>query len=325
MAQAGSEALAAAAAATSADAGAGQTLLAKHAGSSKGVPKARVKKQSTVEAATQKAIKDNFRGWSALQTHETQIAGETLFTTILKDKQRNIDNPGSVVMGSQYYRSLKEKFCGTNSAYSQLAVLDPSEVVGDSLMQAMVALKTQNSQKALLLEYLTSSGPCNQKELVGILRSMCLLRPCASPAQLQLILECMRYITRNKLDASFPKEVILMHETFDGAMLCALKSFKKLNGDPEAWYQNYKDPATLPHAPQTSTTHNTTQHQQNIERSTMAQAHRLSCTKPECTEGRFQRQGLHSNSTLHPDMFKRIVASCTQVCYMICCVWCLVP
>ena len=70
---------------------------------------------------------------------------------------------------------------------------------------------------------------------------MCLLRPCASAAQLRLILECMRYITRHKLDTMYPNEVKLMRDQWDAALLCALKSFNKLSEDPEAWYNNYKD------------------------------------------------------------------------------------
>ena len=247
----------AAAASQGADAAAGQSLLAKHAGKAKGVPKTQLRKQNTIEAAVQKAIRDNFKGWTALATHETQIAGETLYTTILKDKLSNQEVPGTVVMGSQYYRVLKERFCGTNSAFNMLIVKNPAETVNPVLMSAIIALKSQNCKKAQLLEFLKTAGGCNQKELVGILRGMCLLRPCASAAQLQLILECMRFIARNKLDTLFPNETQLMKDQWDAALLCALKSFKKLNEDPEAWYNNYKDLLTEPHAPQTSNTQQT--------------------------------------------------------------------
>ena len=255
----------AAAASSGADAGAGQTLLAKHLGKNKGVPKARVAKLPTIEAAVQKSIRDNFKGWPALATHETQVAGDTLYSTILKDRQSNQDVPGTVVMGAQYYRVLKERFAGSGSAYNQLVVVNTSEPVTPALMTAVVALKNQNCLKAPMLEFLMAAGSCNQKELVGILRGMCLLRPCASPAQLQLILECMRYITRNKLDTLFPNEIKLMRDQWDAALLCALKSFKKLNEDPEAWYNNYKDLLTASHAPQTSNTNtHTTNHTQTI-------------------------------------------------------------
>ena len=134
----------AAAASSGADAGAGQTLLAKHLGKNKGVPKAQVKKLQTIEAAVQKAIRDNFTGWPALATHGTQVGGETLYSTILKDRQSNQDVPGTVVMGARYYRVLKERFAGSSSAYNQLVVANASEPVSTALMAAVAALKNQN-------------------------------------------------------------------------------------------------------------------------------------------------------------------------------------
>ena len=200
----------AAAASQGADAGAGQLLLAKHLGKNKGVPKAQVKKLQTIEAAVQKATRDNFTGWPALATHGTQVGGETLYSTILKDRQSNQDVPGTAVMCAQYYRVLQERFASSSSAFNQLVVANTSEPVAPALMTAVVALKNQNCLKAPMLEFLMAAGGCNQKELVGILRGMCFLRPCASAAQLQLILECMRYITRHKLDTMFPNGVKLI-------------------------------------------------------------------------------------------------------------------
>ena len=110
-------------------------------------------------------------------------------------------------------------------------------------MAAMVAIKHQNCLKAPLHDFLQTAGPCNQKELIGILRAVCLLRPSASAAQLQLALDCMRYTIKNKLDTKFPAEVTTMLAVWDEALLCGLRSFKKLNESPAAWWKNYKDPA----------------------------------------------------------------------------------
>ena len=71
----------------------------------------------------------------------------------------------------------------------------------------------------------------------------------------------MRYTTRNMLDTLFPKQIQLMKDHWGAAQLCVLKSLTKLNEDPEARYNNYKDLLTVPHAPQTSNTHRTHQHQ----------------------------------------------------------------
>ena len=68
----------------------------------------------------------------------------------------------------------------------------------------------------------------------------------------------MRYITRHRLDTMFPNEAKLMRDQWDAALLCALKSFKKLNKDPGAWYNNCKDLLTASHAPQTSNTNTRT-------------------------------------------------------------------
>jgi len=227
---------------SSADAAGGATLLTKHAqAAKKTTPKAKASRKLTLEAITQKAIRDNFKGWPSLQTHGTVVDDETLFTTIYNDKLRNEANPGSVVMGSQYYRDLKQKFSGENSAYNSLKVTNPKEVVAPDLMAAMVSLKHQNANKVPLTDWMSQSDGCNQKEFIGILRSMCLLRPSASPAQLQLVLDCMRFITKNKLDSKYPDECKTMHPTWDSALHSSIKSFKQLDGDPAAWWENYKD------------------------------------------------------------------------------------
>ena len=81
----------------------------------------------------------------------------------------------------------------------------------------------------------------HQKEIVGLYRSMCLLRPSASPAQLQLVLDCMRYVCRDKLDTTFVDECKIMVPVWDEGLLCCLKSFKKRRESPQDWWGRYKD------------------------------------------------------------------------------------
>ena len=56
-------------------------------------------------------------------------------------------------MGIKYYRVVKQKFCGSASAFNMLVVTNTAEPVNTVLMNAVIALKSQNCKKKSCLSF----------------------------------------------------------------------------------------------------------------------------------------------------------------------------
>ena len=188
-------------------------------------PRRKLCKQST-DKLVEKTLRDNFRGWSAVDVDGTQKNGLTLRQKLSADKRKCRADPGSIVMGATYYADLRKQYGSAGHAVSQLKVKDESEDVNPTLIAALRAAKSTTGRKSELLAWLAVGTDCNQKELVGIARMVLEQRPLVSSAQCELVIQFMKFCVKGGHQAQ--EDIMrLMHKQFDLTLCARHQSYRK--------------------------------------------------------------------------------------------------
>eukprot|EP00972_Heterocapsa_arctica_P029010 4269286-Heterocapsa_arctica.AAC.1 len=76
--------------------------------------------------------------------------------------------------------------------------------------------------------YLARAAVPNQREICGIMKAVLKMRPSRQTSNhTAVVIDTMKYIVRNKVQAIFPKEVETGHDQFDLALSCQYASMKQ--------------------------------------------------------------------------------------------------
>ena len=134
--------------------------------SSSGSRQPRSLKRQTTDKVVDRAIHDNFRGWSQVDVDGTKVEGMTLREKMTSDRRAQRDDP-SLSTGGPYYKNLKNLYMSSQDPSKQLKVTDNNEEVDGKLVKALTAAKATNPNRGPLVEWLQTSQACNQKEYVG--------------------------------------------------------------------------------------------------------------------------------------------------------------
>ena len=84
----------------------------------------------------------------------------------------------------------------------------------------------QNSNKSLLTTWLSIAGPCNMRELKGVLTCALLCRVHAASLQRELVINVIRYIARNSMHDTHAKQLEPYSDHFDAALAATWLSQK---------------------------------------------------------------------------------------------------
>lgn len=177
------------------------------------------------DEAVQKSIRDTFPKFDHLRTDVVLHEGVTLRERLTNDKRRSKD--GSLSMGATYYRNLRQWYDPQDGVLSKLQVNVSTEPVRPTVMAALVAFKARPAERGPLTEWLRTSSAGSQRELVGVFKAILELRAGISKQQCNLIIDCMRWVTRNNIHASFPSECAAMKAHWDDALTQAFANLKK--------------------------------------------------------------------------------------------------
>jgi hypothetical protein len=198
-------------------------LEASFGGPSSPKPPSGKKRPLTVAAQVQRAILDNFKGFTEQEIDSTIYEGLSLRARLYKDKATNQQAPGTIVMGRAYYNQLRSSYQSLAHPAKQLQVKDPQAEVRQELFQAMLASKKVPAQRQPMLQLLQNMTKVpNQSEMVGILRWMVELRPTASSEQYQGVIQTMKWITRLGLDNTYPEEIKVCQAAFEQGLMQAM-------------------------------------------------------------------------------------------------------
>ena len=75
----------------------------------------RPKRTHSAEAQVRKSLADNFKYMSAAEIDGTVRQGMTLRQRLMRDKQQQLDSPGSVAFGKCYYQALRDLYADQQS------------------------------------------------------------------------------------------------------------------------------------------------------------------------------------------------------------------
>ena len=188
-----------------------------------GAKQARTSGKASVASQVQKALNDNFKGFTQQEIDSLIIDGLSLRARLTKDKAENAANPGSVTMGRLYYNQLRMMYASAEHPLKQLTIKDPNKDVQPELFQAMLASKKTPPQRQPMLQLLQNMADSpNQSEVVGTFRWMIGLSPTVSSEQYQGIIQTLRWVTRLNIQQVCKDEIAICKPHFEQGLLQAL-------------------------------------------------------------------------------------------------------
>lgn len=201
----------------------------KEAGSSSAAkrPRKQLHRRATGEQV-ERALTENFKGWSTLECHGHLVGGKSLAQRIGDDKRDA--KATNKRLGSSYWQELREMYSSSTTLASALQVRDHKQGVSDTLVDAIKFSNCANltkRTKAPLLTYLSTCKAMNQRELCGLLRHLVTIRPSASTAATDLILQAMRCLKRLQVDTKEKATVDVVRPLFDEALVAAYAAMRR--------------------------------------------------------------------------------------------------
>lgn len=196
------------------------------------------------EAAVQKSLADNFRGFTAAQTDVVLVNGLTLREKLMADKRAH-KHGDQGTMGGQYYRQLRIEYSSSDPVEKILVPKTPIQPVQEEFKNALVGLQSVPCVPAKIVEWCRTAPPLNQRELCGLYKSQLLLRPSASKQQLSVCLDVMTYVHRTKMHVLFPDEAAAMEKTWDEVLVQAYLAFKNQGLPLSTFWAAHKEIGSL--------------------------------------------------------------------------------
>ena len=161
-------------------------------------PKTGLRKINTDDIVT-KALHDNLKDMSHMETDCVQVNGVTLRERVHADKHAQRQGGSDIKFGKKYYAALRGEYrqkSGTGTA-AELATTNYDEVISEGLFNGAKLWKGKASNRQALTSWLALSTEVpNQKEFVGVARIFLDLRPSATVDQSRVAVEIMRWIAR---------------------------------------------------------------------------------------------------------------------------------
>ena len=161
-------------------------------------PKTRRLVRQDTNKQVHKKLWDHFKGFSDVQKFVLTVDNLTLEERLKRDTKTNRQGQGPP-MGAPYYVQLRRMYSLQASPGVQLAATNPTEEVRPDLRDAIRDLKTKPINRGTLTLWLKTSVYRNNRETVGVAKS--LLDQCGmkSSGQRDLLLQGMDWFKRNGL------------------------------------------------------------------------------------------------------------------------------
>ena len=145
-----------------------KSLVDTHLERTTAQPARRVKRKGQdTEEEVAKALRDNFRTFTALEVDGVHVDGLTLRARLTRDKLAwKAGDDKSVKMGKNYYLQLRDAYA-MDSQPSKALRVDAKDVeltIDPVLLRAMVALKGKQCNRAPLIGYLGTCALPNAKD-----------------------------------------------------------------------------------------------------------------------------------------------------------------
>ena len=189
----------------------------------------RLKRRST-EETVERMLQERFQGFTKAQTEIMEKDGKTLRQRLLEEVRSKRKAGNSRPATQAFVTEMRELYASEQCPTKTLLVTDPDEVVRESLQQAMLLAHHVNPAKRSkngLYSFLSSVQTLNQKETVGILKSLGQLASLISPSHRAHVLQCMKFLVQKGITQTFEKECGMLREMWDQCLAMTYVAFKK--------------------------------------------------------------------------------------------------
>ena len=218
-------------------------LLASQRPRAKSAPSRFLGRRNTEEQAT-RAIQSQCGNISKDALAFTKVDGKSVLDQVMEDKRAA--RPERKKLGPGYWAGIKQKYSLGSTLTLQPKSKD--EAIDENLLHALsLARSTVLSQKSntALSSFLSGVVALNNRELTGIANHISSLRPFASEASMQLIIQFMRTILRLDLVKDNMDIMTALKEKFDEALQASLQIMLKQGVDEGVWWEAHGDVAGL--------------------------------------------------------------------------------
>lgn len=201
-------------------------------------------RKRSLEETVHKALRDNFKGFSDVQTDLTIKEGRSLRQRIIEDKRAQLEDP-KIKTGKFYYDELRTLYGSDKAPEQMLQVYDETETVDKTLMDACTAALSHKKNFAPLTEFALAVTTMNQKSTVGLFRTILKVSPAISMQNTSLLTDIMTMIVRLDMQNKFPREFGIIRSHLDSALCKSLGSFKQHGQSARLWWEASKVFASL--------------------------------------------------------------------------------
>ena len=208
---------------------AGTKRMVEQLGGQDSKPKKRTLVKRDTEQQVSRIIKTHFSGWSETATDYKKVRGNTLRGHLLDAKRGAKDKDKRISAG--YINQLKDEFKEVEGDIT-LTVQNMGDTVDPDLFSALASAQSVNPQKrsrAQLFHWLRSGKECNQRECVGIIRSISNITVSTSPQAKEHVWEVLNYFADTNQMDTYMQELRTVKSIFDACLVATYTTMRGQN------------------------------------------------------------------------------------------------
>jgi len=161
-------------------------------------PRARRLVRQTTDKQVHKKFWDHFRDFTDTQKYVITCEGLTLEERLMRDTRTNRAGQGPA-MGATYYQALRKLYALQASPAMQLAATNPNEPIRTELRNAIKDMKSRPVKRSTLIEWLKGFEYVNNRETVGIAKTLLEQTASKSPDQRDLLLAGISWFQKHEV------------------------------------------------------------------------------------------------------------------------------
>jgi hypothetical protein len=167
----------------------------------------RLQRRSSDEQ-TERLIKEKIPEVTSAELNEQVVQGQTLKQRIQEARRSAKDRSGK--LSTAFWRQMRTMYT-ISDPVSHLLIRDESEPISPGLVSALQSARNPNASartKADIISFFHSCSKFNQREVIGIVRHVYVLKPSANQSSAELVVNFMRALARNKQRKDFEEEIL---------------------------------------------------------------------------------------------------------------------
>ena len=170
----------------------------------------------SLDEAVNKALADNFKGWSPSSFDLVLRNGRSLRECIYDAKRKQLDD--GRVMGKHFYTQLRELYADEDTPAKRMKIVNPDEPMLDAVAEAISGITHQRCDKRPMLALFEADISPNQKNACAIFRATLEVQPHVSQQNSDFCISCCAWAVRTGIHTKYEDLWKEMKPHFDRAL-----------------------------------------------------------------------------------------------------------